>query len=276
MQCLRASEEVITRAPQCRCIYSSCDSNCGIIRCRVSHCTCFPAVSASNYLTICRDRTRLQECPNVFRNETLYQNLFPNGQNDFGYLYRWQSPPNFECEDSSNPLCVGSLCRGLPSSIAACRTLDGGNEASMMVYGLDATAFAALFGSISVGAQVVVFMLCGSLADYGSSKRRAFMATSLCGALLTISFILVTPSSIWLAPILLVLSNVLFGFSSVLLNSFLPSIVRGLPNVQQLAAKAALAYSPQLSDSIILTAQTLVPNSCGSAAANTPPPCSGT
>lgn len=101
--------------------------------------------------------------------------------------------------------------------------------------GLDATAFAALFASLSVAAQLVVFVLFGSLADYAGHKKPAFMATTAAGALFTVLFLAVTPDTYWLAGPLIILSNVLFGFSSVLLNAFLPGLVRGLPHIQRLA-----------------------------------------
>lgn len=112
--------------------------------------------------------------------------------------------------------------------------------------GIDATAYAALLQSLAVAAEVLMFLSFGSLADFGGTKRKAFLAASVLGAITTLFFGGLTPDTWWLAGPVVIISNVMFGFSSMLLSAFLPGIVRGLPTVQRAAADIALQYFPDL------------------------------
>ena len=141
---------------------------------------------------------------------------------------------------------MGNWCQGLPGSVAACRSADGLREHPLLVGGIDATAYAALLQSLAVAAEVFMFLALGSIADFGATKRRAFIAASVLGAVTTLFFGGLTPDTWWLASPAVIISNVMFGFTSMLLSAFLPGIVRGLPTVQREAAEIAAQYFPEL------------------------------
>lgn len=69
-------------------------------------------------------------------------------------------------------------------------------------------------------------------ADHGNYRKRLLLAFAFTGALATMLFIAVVPSTYWLGAVLAIISNTCFGASFVLLNSFLPLLVRHHPLVR--------------------------------------------
>ncbi len=179
-------------------------------------------------------------------NSTFVRDLFPNADADVDRAYFWVNPPKSDCPDPSNPKCIGDWCQGLPGSVAACRSADGTTEHPLQVNGIDATAYAALLQSLAVAFEVVMFLGFGSIADFGGTKKKAFLAASALGGVTTLLFGGLTPDTWWIAGPIVIISNVMFGFTSMLLSAFLPGIVRGLPVVQRAARDAAAQYFPEM------------------------------
>lgn len=115
--------------------------------------------------------------------------------------------------------------------------------------GLRPAAYASAVISISVIIQTVLFILTSSLlrswslpfftltlafhgtpaamADYGNLRKRMLIGTSFIGAGLTACYIFLADyKAYWVAGLLLIVTNVLFGYAVIFYNAFLPQLVR--------------------------------------------------
>lgn len=65
------------------------------------------------------------------------------------------------------------------------------------------------------------------MADYGGLRKRMLVGTGFAGAILTAVFALLSDfHTYWLAGLLLIVTNMLFGYSVIFYNAFLPQLVR--------------------------------------------------
>ncbi len=87
-----------------------------------------------------------------------------------------------------------------------------------------ADSFYAYAVSLSVGGQVLILPVVGAIADYWRRKRQFLMATAYLGSGATIAMFFLNGSNYLLGGALLLISNVSFGASIVIYNSFLPEI----------------------------------------------------
>eukprot|EP00741_Cyanophora_paradoxa_P020897 tig00021318_g20173.t1 len=97
-------------------------------------------------------------------------------------------------------------------------------------------------GSIVVSCliQVVVFTLFGAAADFGSNRKTLLLLCAAAGALSTSALVFLSSDSLWwLAGLLLIVSNVAYGFSLVCFNAFLPLLVRNHPAVREAKGSAS-------------------------------------
>ena len=78
--------------------------------------------------------------------------------------------------------------------------------------------------SISVACQALVLPIVGAIADFGRRKREYLAAAAYLGSGATIAMFFLQGSSYLWGGLLLLLSNVAFGASIVIYNSFLPEI----------------------------------------------------
>ncbi|KAI9834941.1 MAG: Autophagy protein 22 [Sarea resinae] len=69
-------------------------------------------------------------------------------------------------------------------------------------------------------------------ADHGNHRKTLLLAFAFTGAIATMLFLAVLPNVYVLGAVLAIVSNTCFGASFVLLNSFLPLLVRHHPSVQ--------------------------------------------
>ena len=72
-------------------------------------------------------------------------------------------------------------------------------------------------------------------ADHGKYRKTLLLSFAFTGAIATMLFVAVIPSIYLLGAILAIISNTCFGASFVLLNSFLPLLVRHHPSIQDTA-----------------------------------------
>jgi UMF1 family MFS transporter len=78
--------------------------------------------------------------------------------------------------------------------------------------------------SISVAGQVLLLPVVGAIADFGHRKKELLALTAFIGAAATIAMFFVQGANYMLGAALLIVSNVSFGASLVVYNSFLPEI----------------------------------------------------
>ena len=84
-------------------------------------------------------------------------------------------------------------------------------------------------------------------ADHGKYRKILLLSFAFTGAIATMLFVAVIPSIYLLGAILAIISNTCFGASFVLLNSFLPLLVRHHPSIQDSAEYKEPVSDPHLS-----------------------------
>jgi UMF1 family MFS transporter len=157
------------------------------------------------------------------------------------------------------PITLEDLARGSPTAVLAsdptrsCKTkLDipevaatvsvfssggGGkhanNQCVFRLLGLEinTASFAMYTFSISVLLQALVVVTMSGAADHGKFRKTMLLTFAAVGAVATMLFLPITPSAYLLGSFWAVIGNVCFGASFVLLNSFLPLLVRHHPKV---------------------------------------------
>ncbi|GAB7361209.1 hypothetical protein MBLNU230_g1272t1 [Neophaeotheca triangularis] len=97
---------------------------------------------------------------------------------------------------------------------------------------LNTASFAMYTFSISVLLQALVVVTMSGAADHGRYRKSLMLIFAGIGSLATMLFLVVTPSVYLLGSLWAIVGNVSFGASWVLLNSFLPLLVRHHPEVR--------------------------------------------
>ncbi|KAF8743009.1 Autophagy-related protein, partial [Rhizoctonia solani] len=106
------------------------------------------------------------------------------------------------------------------------------------------SSFAMYTFSISVLLQSLVIVSMSGAADHGSYRKKLLLFFAVLGSVSTMLFIIVKPGAYPLAALWTILSNVSFGASFVLLNAFLPVLVRNHPTVQSQLKSSLLDAEP--------------------------------
>ena len=142
--------------------------------------------------------------------------------------------------DKSRP-CTNTLDQARPARISTSNSSLPGTQGSfntspciIQLLGTDinTASFAMYTFSISVFIQSLVIISMSAAADHGRYRKRLLLFFAFAGATATMLFIVVIPKIYLLGGLLAVIANVCFGASFVLLNSFLPLLVRHHPSVQ--------------------------------------------
>ncbi|KAI7238714.1 MFS general substrate transporter [Hortaea werneckii] len=97
---------------------------------------------------------------------------------------------------------------------------------------VNTASFAMYTFSISVLLQALVVVTMSGAADHGRYRKALLVTFALTGSIATMLFLPVTPGIYWLGSLWAMVGNVCIGASFVLLNSFLPLLVRHHPAVQ--------------------------------------------
>ncbi|KAK3677448.1 Autophagy protein 22 [Recurvomyces mirabilis] len=91
---------------------------------------------------------------------------------------------------------------------------------------VNTASFAMYTFSISVLIQALVVITMSGAADHGRFRKTLLITFAIVGSVVTMLFILVTPTVYLLGSLWAIIGNVCFGASFVTLNSFLPLLVR--------------------------------------------------
>ncbi len=89
---------------------------------------------------------------------------------------------------------------------------------------VDARSLYPYLISISVAGQVIFLPVIGAIADFGHRKKELLAVTAFLGAAATVAMFFLQGANYMLGAALLIVSNVSFGASLVVYNSFLPEI----------------------------------------------------
>ncbi|KAJ5668790.1 Autophagy-related protein 22-1 [Penicillium macrosclerotiorum] len=96
---------------------------------------------------------------------------------------------------------------------------------------INTASFALYTFSLSVFVQSILIISMSGAADHGSYRKTLLVNFACIGSIATMLFLAVTPKVYLLGALLAVIANTCFGASFVLLNSFLPVMVRHHPCV---------------------------------------------
>ncbi|KAJ5672440.1 hypothetical protein N7507_001567 [Penicillium longicatenatum] len=94
---------------------------------------------------------------------------------------------------------------------------------------INTASFALYTFSLSVLVQAVLIISMSGAADHGSYRKTLLVMFAFIGAVATMLFLAVVPQIYLLGGLLAIVANTCFGASFVLLNSFLPVLVRHHP-----------------------------------------------
>ncbi|KAJ3948259.1 Autophagy protein 22 [Colletotrichum fioriniae] len=139
------------------------------------------------------------------------------------------------------PILLETLAREngvlLSDRTTPCGTSDSKNktDGQCVVYPLgieiNTASFAMYTFSISVLLQVLLVVSVSSAADHGNSRKKLLLTFAWVGSFSVMAYIFVNKTTYLLGALLAIVSNTCFGASFVLLNSFLPLLVRHHPEV---------------------------------------------
>lgn len=101
---------------------------------------------------------------------------------------------------------------------------------SLLGWEMNTASFAMYTFSISVLVQALLVVTMSGAADHGQYRKKLLIGFAVAGAIATMLYLPVTPRIYLLGSLWAIVGNVCFGASFVLLNSFLPLLVRWHPS----------------------------------------------
>lgn len=170
------------------------------------------------------------------------------------YTYAAAQPPG-----SFIPILLETLARengvlysnpDMPCGSSDSRDEDVGGQCVVYILGIpvNTASFAMYTFSVSVFLQALIVVSISCAADHGNYRKKLLLGFAWLGSFSVMAYIFVTKETYILGAILTIISNTSFGASFVLLNSFLPLLVRNHPDV--IAARLPPQQTPDLTDSI--------------------------
>ena len=99
---------------------------------------------------------------------------------------------------------------------------------------INTASFAMYTFSLSVLVQALLIISMSGAADHGKFRKSLLLTFAFIGALATMLFLVVVPKVYVVGAMLAIIGNTCVGSSFVLLNSFLPVLVRHHPSIQPL------------------------------------------
>jgi len=98
---------------------------------------------------------------------------------------------------------------------------------------INTASFAMYTFSVSVLIQALLIISMSAAADHGWFRKTFLLTFAFIGSIALMLFLAVVPQLYLLAAVLAIIANTCFGASFVLLNSFLPLLVRHHPSIQE-------------------------------------------
>jgi len=122
------------------------------------------------------------------------------------------------------------------------------------LFDVTADTFAGTVIAIASFVQLLVFITCGSWADFGGMRRRGLFASTACAcASLLLMLAVVRPALYWLAGLLVVIATVCHGLALVYANAYLPILVDLHPTVAAAEARAREVRTPAAREAAVAT-----------------------
>lgn len=127
--------------------------------------------------------------------------------------------------------------------------IEGSDASQCIIYFLGAeintASFALYTFSLSVLVQAILIISMSGAADHGSYRKTLLVTFAMIGSIAMILFLAIAPRVYVLGALLAIIANTCFGASFVLLNSFLPLLVRHHPLVLEKSQSAPLPHDEQ-------------------------------
>ncbi|KAH0532720.1 hypothetical protein TsFJ059_001373 [Trichoderma semiorbis] len=114
---------------------------------------------------------------------------------------------------------------------------------------VNTASFAMYTFSASVLLQALLVVSISCAADHGNYRKRLLLAFAWIGGFSVMCFILISKTNYLIGAFLTIISNTSFGASFVLLNSFLPLLVRNHPEVTEAYVTESSEDARQIGDS---------------------------
>ena len=102
---------------------------------------------------------------------------------------------------------------------------------------INTASFAMYTFSVSVLLQSLIVVTMSGAADHGQYRKKLLLVFAFVGSITTMLFLPVTPAVYLFGSLWAIVGNVCFGASFVLLNSFLPLLVRHHPKTASVEAE---------------------------------------
>ncbi|KAF2001092.1 autophagy-related protein 22-2 [Amniculicola lignicola CBS 123094] len=129
-----------------------------------------------------------------------------------------------------------------PHAMSAPRQNEGQCVVSVLGVEINTASFAMYTFSISVLIQALLIISMSGAADHGRFRKTFLLWFAFIGSTATMLFLPVVPQLFILGAVLAIIANTCFGASFVLLNSFLPLLVRHHPTIQLGYASGESSY----------------------------------
>lgn len=128
---------------------------------------------------------------------------------------------------------VNSTLRYGASSESEAQPEPGAGACIVYILGaeVNTASFALYTFSLSVLVQAILIISMSGAADHGSYRKKLLLTFAYIGSIATMLFLAIIPRVYLVAAFLAIIANTCFGASFVLLNSFLPVLVRYHPTV---------------------------------------------
>ncbi|EMC99963.1 hypothetical protein BAUCODRAFT_64064 [Baudoinia panamericana UAMH 10762] len=142
-----------------------------------------------------------------------------------------QSASAVLASDHSRPCAQPGTERSFSNVTARRNQTPHGVQCDFRFFGtyINTASFAMYTFSVSVLLQALLVITMSAAADHGRYRKTLLVGFAIAGAIATMLFLLVSPAVYWLGSVWAIVGNVCFGGSFVLLNSFLPLLVRNHP-----------------------------------------------
>ncbi|KAK5172979.1 Autophagy protein 22 [Saxophila tyrrhenica] len=126
----------------------------------------------------------------------------------------------------------------------------GGAQCVFKIFGaeINTASFAMYTFSISVLLQALLVVTMSGAADHGRYRKKLLLGFAVVGAIATMFWLPVTPSVYLFGSLWAIIGNICFGASSVLLNSFLPLLVRNHPAASGRSVGAVEGHPAEFED----------------------------
>lgn len=110
---------------------------------------------------------------------------------------------------------------------------------------INTASFAMYTFSISVFIQALLIISMSGAADHGRFRKKFLLSFAFVGSIATMLFLPIVPKVYILGALLAIVANTCFGASFVLLNSFLPLLVRYHPTVRYPDSSAESSFADE-------------------------------